>query len=290
MKGQKKGWLAGVFIILLAALSYFFVFNRVSEDSVGQAQSPIKTDLPQTNTQALPTPTASTAEVAKSPEQHQFDQLLAGLFAQDKQAWNQLSTIDLNQRLEFNRTPLMVLAFERQSAAVELLLKRGATVNDVDDSGQNALMNALNGGSAATALMILKYPVNVSHVDHSGQSALHYAVGLGDVSVMERLLTLGADPNLSANRAGYTMLMDLAHEGQWQAVNLFVKFGARFDLQDNEGNSVLHHAVMSGSRETVESVLKTGISRSLTNRKGQTAADLAQRLELSLITDLINNS
>lgn len=194
---------------------------------------------------------------------------------------------DINARDSEGRTALMVVSFKRDERSLEALIRAGADINLVDHSGQDVLMSAINGGATAVAMRLLELGINAKRIDHSGQSALSYALGLGDVDVIKELLVRGADPNLVANEAGYTMAMDLAHEGQLEALKLFIDHGARIEGADSEGNTLTHHAVLSGNLQVVELVIRSGAPRGERNKAGQTPLDLARKFDLSQIVEVL---
>lgn len=195
---------------------------------------------------------------------------------------------DVNARDAQGRSALMIASFRRDQEAFGALIKAGADLNLVDHSGQDALMNALNGGSETLALRLIELGADPKRIDLSGQSALSYAVGTGHLPVIHELLKRGANPNLLANSAGYTMAMDLAHEGQLEALKLFVAHGARVDGADKEGNTLTHHAVLSGNAQVVEFVIGSGASPDTPNKEGLTPLDLAQKYELTQIVTLLS--
>ncbi len=195
---------------------------------------------------------------------------------------------NVNARDGDGRTALMIASFKRDQNAVEALLSGGADINLVDQSGQDALMSAINGGDGTLALKLLELGANANRIDKSGQSALSFAVGLGDIKLIGALLEKGANPNLVANRAGYTMAMDLAHEGQLESLSQFLAHGARVDTIDSDGNTLTHHAVMSGNLKVVELVLGRGSPLERPNLRGETPLMIAKKYDLPEIVQFLS--
>lgn len=286
---NKKNLLIGTGLFL--GLFFIFLLSQNSQKEIipkSQSSHSSKEDKSLSNFEGKVESQPEIKESEKQSPSKALSQTIESLLAGDDSKLSDLKVADdFDRELEFKRTPLMVLAFNRNLEGVKILLERGASLSKVDESGGNALMNALNGNAPQVALEILKHKIDVNHLDHSGQSALHYAVGVGDKEVIAKLLELGADPNILANRADYTMLMDLCHEGLHDNVALFIKHGARLDVKDNEGRTPLHHAVLSGDKKTVELMLAAGVSKSEQDLKGKTALDLAHEFELAEIEKVL---
>lgn len=231
--------------------------------------------------------TFKSSSIAASTNQSNFPEEGADQDDLSEELRTLLASGNINERDSDGRTALMIAGFKRDMSAFNALVKAGANLTLIDNSGQDALMNAINGGAAEIALSLVNLGASVVRVDHSGQSALSYAVGLGNVELISALLEQGANPNLVANKAGYTMVMDLAHEGQLEALSLFIASGARVDGQDNEGNTLTHHAVASGNTEVVKLVVASGAPVDTLNKKGDSPLMLAKKYNLPEIESIL---
>ena len=109
------------------------------------------------------------------------------------------------------------------SAAVELLLARGAEVNVKDGRGRIPLHYAVQEGSKGAAELLLTKGADVNAKDVDGGTPLHYAVVIGDEDKAELLLTKGAEVNAKTNN-GRTPL-DLIKRDSMKA--LLLKYGAK---------------------------------------------------------------
>ncbi len=116
---------------------------------------------------------------------------------------------------ESKRPPLM-----------QLLLDRGADVEDQDDDGVSMLMYLAAIGYDEPARRLLARGADVAAVDNEGRTSLHYAAMCdpGHTRVVELLLAAGADPRATAK--GGESPLDLARRhGNLGAVRLLAAAG-----------------------------------------------------------------
>lgn len=78
---------------------------------------------------------------------------------------------------------------------VELLLKRGASVNEQDNVGLTPLMGAVGLKHREMESLLLKHGADVNLADKAGETPLHFAINPdSDVEIIRQLLIHGADP------------------------------------------------------------------------------------------------
>jgi ankyrin repeat protein len=120
-------------------------------------------------------------------------------------------------------TALGLASFFGHREAVELLLSRGARVNDASRNRMRVapLHSALAGSDSAIADLLLAAGADVNAVQADGYTPLHEAAQNGDQAMAERLVAAGADaqarlddgstPADSARRAGHGPLAEWLH-------------------------------------------------------------------------------
>ncbi len=155
--------------------------------------------------------------------------------------------IPLNQQL--------IIAIRRGDTKIaQLLIKRGANVNQTDIYGRNLLCWA---GKTETAKLLIESGVNINQADTYGDTPLHTAAKKGDSETAKLLIESGADVNL-ANKYGYTPLHDAAKNGATETAKLLIESGANVNQADNEGRAPLHEAAFESKTETVNLLVKKG--------------------------------
>ena len=172
------------------------------------------------------------------------------------------------------RTPLIVALINGHNDAFTFLIDKGADVNLQDHVGYTALHHAVqsknfdaasclvhNGAdinlftsiNKQTPLMLacqshnmdainflLNKGAEVNLQDKDGKSALHFASS----NIWYWLIQNLADVNMCDNH-NCTPLMQASSESDVKKVAMLIENGAKVDLQDVDGNTALHHAVLN---------------------------------------------
>ncbi|XP_014231509.1 ankyrin-1-like [Trichogramma pretiosum] len=179
-------------------------------------------------------------------------------------------------------TPLhLALRFDNSRLA-ELLLRKGASPNAVNQWGQTPLHVICSRQYTADDLAELFFrtseemgrPVQVNAQTMLGDSPLHLALDKGHKRLAESLLRRGADPS-AVNANGETALHVVArswHAGADEfAKKLFLEIRQdrvrrqMIDQRDTQGNTPLHLALIHGNVRTAELLLRHGANPNLTN-------------------------
>lgn len=111
-------------------------------------------------------------------------------------------------------TLLILAAREGQTAALEALLKYRVRIDYRNPAGDSALMLAVLRGHDDAARTLLKAG---ARINHEGWAPLHYAAFEGRVSILDTLLSAGADVNIKAPNLA-TPLMIAARNGHIEVV------------------------------------------------------------------------
>ncbi|KAL7286517.1 hypothetical protein TKK_0019253 [Trichogramma kaykai] len=126
---------------------------------------------------------------------------------------------------------------------------------------------------------LLKKGVSPDIEDHSGYTALHYAARNRHVNICRELLDRGANVNATTRSGKATALQRAATQGCNNVIELLLKRNANPDMQDSDGFTALHRAVMSESVGAVKLLIpKTNLN--LCDKLGRTAKQLAEQKNL----------
>ncbi|KAG2379050.1 hypothetical protein C9374_007688 [Naegleria lovaniensis] len=113
------------------------------------------------------------------------------------------------------------------------------------------------------------------------EKQLRSACEYDEIEKVQKLLHDGVDPNSSDERSGYylfekTPLIKAAQWGNLAIVKLLVdEFGATINHQSLIGTA-LHWATYNGHFEVMKFLLSKGADKTLTNKDGQTAEEIAR--------------
>jgi ankyrin repeat protein len=108
------------------------------------------------------------------------------------------SKVDVNLSNSYNETPLMYTALVGDLPRTQLLLSKGAKVNQ---PGWSALHYAAIKGHAKIVSLLLSKGALVNEPSPDGDTPLILAVKSGDVATVQALVGAGADPSLSNFKA-----------------------------------------------------------------------------------------
>jgi len=157
-----------------------------------------------------------------------------------------------------SREPLLIEAASQGDIEKgERLLSEGGILPDmVDEKGWTALMMAALHGHPTMVELLLSYGADVNLRNSTGGTALMMAAIQGRNDILQRLLDKGARVNLQDTK-GWTALMYAARNGHTPTVQILLSSGAEVDLKNTEGQTALLYATARGHQETAR-VLQDG--------------------------------
>ena len=220
------------------------------------------------------------------------------------------SGADLNIKTgKLQRTALMYAAQRGHTRIVQYLLDEGAPVNTQDVDGVTSLMIASGYGHSEVVRVLINYGADLNILAKGlDATALMYAcvrqrtvcvdlllagradpnlcgrehsplIGaciIGDYpmdpTILEKLLSAGANPNTQTGDDGYTALMQAAADGYEKGMEVLLKAGADANIQNSNGFTALHCAAENGHLAVCQTLLALG---AVTDNDGDTPLDLA---------------
>lgn len=158
-------------------------------------------------------------------------------------------------------TPFHVAAKGGNCGVIEVFLEGGFryAIDTPRNDGHTPLHLAVRGGHIVACSMLLLYRANPHIPRPDGLTVLQYAAVWKQKPIFNLLMEHGANINAPNSRTGSTALHLVAGQGdaQEEDVRLLLDRGAIYDhlILDKDGNTVLHHAAVSGSKEVVAFLL-----------------------------------
>jgi len=186
-------------------------------------------------------------------------------------------------------TPLLQAVQSNRTEVARLLIDAGASVEAVNLQGETALSAAAFTGNVELATLLLAHKARPDTVDATGKSVIVYAAARGAAPIVDLLLNAGVDVN-ARYRADLTALMwaaghadNVAADAGLQTVKLLLARGAKLDLVDDRGRSALMIAAGLGHAAIAQALVDAGEDRTLRDKSGKSAADLAAAPEIKSI-------
>ncbi|KAG7986898.1 hypothetical protein I3843_03G106700 [Carya illinoinensis] len=185
----------------------------------------------------------------------------------------------------FTETPLHIAALLGHLQFTNALLRRKPQlVEKVDSSGRTALHLACAEGHTQVVKALLQANMDMCLVsDQEGRIPLHLAAMRGHVEVIKELLIARPRSISGVNLYGDNVLHLCVRYNCLDAVKLLVESVNDEDFvnsKDNDGNSMLHLAVMLGQMKTIEYLLSIPEVKRKANAKNRignmTALDVSE--------------
>ncbi|KAF7591429.1 hypothetical protein BBP40_001590 [Aspergillus hancockii] len=178
------------------------------------------------------------------------------------------------------RSSHLLHAIELKSVdGVNLLLDLGAEVNRLYDKDLPLCLAARHGCDEIVETLLNRGAEIDKHSGY-GSTALISATGAGHTSTMVLLLGRNANKeakSTSSSCKGYTPLMRAVREGHQHAIRLLVDQGADVATQSTAGESLLHVAIQSGRKETIDQVSRLNPHIGVSDKNGDTELHLAAK-------------
>lgn len=176
---------------------------------------------------------------------------------------------------------LIVAAGKGDLAAVERLIREGASVMARDNRSRTALLAATHGNHPAVARALIAAGADVNAKDDIQDSPYLYAGAEGRIEILKMTLAAGADLK-SVNRYGGTALIPAAHHGHPDAVRILLGTAIDKDHVNKLGWTALLEAVILGDggpihTEIVRLLVDAGANVNLADRDGVTPLAHAKR-------------
>jgi ankyrin repeat protein len=185
------------------------------------------------------------------------------------------------------RTPLSHAAEMHRPDVINLLLDHGADIDATHGQGVTPLMDALcefirpdDPEQRERALLSVKILIDrgasIQATTEDAGSALHCAARFGDLPVVERMISLGA--NLNQTSASGAPISQAAWSSGMRAVEiaeLLLQNGARLDIPDNLGFYPIHRAAQMGNIDMLKLLLKHGADPNVPSEIGKTPLQMA---------------
>jgi tetratricopeptide (TPR) repeat protein len=191
----------------------------------------------------------------------------------------ELSLISIGTVWRFDSGIMLFKAVEaHQIEGLKEALKHGAPVNSVDDEGFTVLHRALMESQPELVQTLLDNGADVNAAIKSGTNAGMTPLMMASVASwgwVEPLLMRGAKIDL-ADKYGRQAFAYAVVGGNVQVIKLLASHGANLNWQSERGETYLMLAAESAQGESAKALIELGANRSLKDKDGMTAAEIAK--------------
>lgn len=186
---------------------------------------------------------------------------------------------DLARTDDDGNTPLHWAARRGHFETADLLLSKGAVTEALCKSGFTPMMRAVGSGHIEIMDLLWRSGSTDLHTtSKEGLTSINLALDRDDFSALQWLLDHGAHPDHTSTShlsTNLTPLWNLIFDNKLIGARMLLEAGADPNFIDPMGNRLLHFAVQEGSSDAIILLLDYGADLSLTNKHGQTPAQVA---------------
>jgi uncharacterized protein len=189
----------------------------------------------------------------------------------------------VNQKSANQSTALQFAAHHGNEEVVKLLLDLNADVSIINKDGYTPLYAAARGGHAPCVSMLASRDADLNEKSGSEQwTALNTAAHWGQEDVLRLLLDLGADTSIE-NANGCSPLHNAVLGGSVPCVLMLVSRGVNVNESSSiDGWTALHFAASRGYINVAQVLLIAGADINSKSSKGNTPLDIAMQPALDL--------
>lgn len=172
-----------------------------------------------------------------------------------------------------------------RASTVQQMLRAGTDPNQMSESGQPAIMQAIRDGAWEVYDLLArdsKTALNAININH--ETPLMYLAITGETARAQDLIQRGAQ----VNRLGWTPLHYAASKGHVDTVRMLIANKAIINAPAPDGTTPLMMAAFSGSTDTVQVLLHAGADATTLNLDKHDAADWARLRKHTHLADKLD--
>ncbi|MBI1830033.1 MAG: ankyrin repeat domain-containing protein [Planctomycetes bacterium] len=154
-----------------------------------------------------------------------------------------------------------------------MLIKAEGNLDLADRGSYTVLTRLIEQGHEEGVALVLKHKANVNAPGYLNRSPLHWAAQLNQPHIARRLIKAGADVNLGDGWA--TPLEAALYRGNTDLADDLIRAGAKADVRDKSGQTLLHHIIHWPDTWTARFALRHKVSINAQDNDGNTALHLA---------------
>ena len=162
-------------------------------------------------------------------------------------------------------TPLYIASYAGFTKIVSLLLKPNANPNLQRISDATPVFITSQKGHTDIVSLLLKADAKPDLLQDESTTALMTAAGEGHSQIIQLLLDNGADPNVQHSSAGATALVFACLSGSLESVKSLLMAGADTSIKGPNGLTAIDVAAQTGYNEIVELLQSITLSQSSTS-------------------------
>ncbi|MEM6734807.1 MAG: ankyrin repeat domain-containing protein [Bacteroidota bacterium] len=193
--------------------------------------------------------------------------------------------VDVNQIDEEGNNVLINASAKRNKEIISLIQKSTDDINLQNKDGISSFTRALKYNKLEVAKYLESKGADVKVIDKKGYDLGYHLVDAHQnmetfIDKMDYLVSLDYDP-LSTQKDGSTLLHAAIDKQNVELLKYLVELGININVKDNNGQTVLHYAAMQvDDDELLKYLIEAGADKNMTTEFDESAYDLAKANEL----------
>ncbi|MEM0941231.1 MAG: ankyrin repeat domain-containing protein [Bacteroidota bacterium] len=193
--------------------------------------------------------------------------------------------VDVNQIDEEGNNVLINASSKRSKEIISLILENTDNINLENNDGISSFTRALKYNKLEVAKYLQSKGADIKVMDKKGYDLGYHLVDAFKsmetfIKKMDYLVSLGYDP-LSTQKDGSTLLHVAISKQNVELLKYLVELGIDINAKDNNGQTVLHYAAMQADdEELLKYLIEAGADKNVTTEFDESAYDLAKANEL----------
>lgn len=194
-----------------------------------------------------------------------------------------LENLGINPNITNNegRNPIHNLAYKNKNLNIfEYFIEKGVDVNQIDNTGETALLKATSNNSLEVIQLLASKTKNINHTNKDGKSALTNAIR-NNLKIIIFLLKKGADISVvdaKGNYLNYYLFQTFNAKkiaAFKQKLSLLKTQGLKIEKTQKDGNTLFHLAVEKYSIDMLDFIKKYKIDINARNKNDLSALQKA---------------
>lgn len=187
---------------------------------------------------------------------------------------------DVNAKDAGGESAYLITTADNAPGVLELTLRNGARINDLDSWNGTGLIRAAERGHAQIVGRLLRAGISKDHVNRIGYQAIHEAIWLGEdtdayADTVRVLVAGGVQLDKKSGQEGLTPLEMVRERGYGRVRPVLEKVASGGAPAAADANSALLQAVSAGDADMVALALRAGADLETRDSSDRTALLLA---------------
>ena len=165
--------------------------------------------------------------------------------------------LKLEENKQISPSLLLTAAFNGKIKLVETLLRHGADINVIDETGRTPLMLSAKTGHKEVVEHLLQKNAKVDIQDKQGHTAISLAGHSGNLEIVVLLINAGSNIQIKS-KYGNTPLILATDAGHEEIVRQLIGQGGEIDVINKSGNNALIIAMKRSDKNVARILLDNG--------------------------------